>query len=73
MPFVIVLLFDVKSSDIIYRVFKRFKKSKISNKDIINDLKIKPHITFSSYENIDLEIVKERLNQFCSNNNKFKI
>lgn len=73
MPYAISLLFDIKSSDSIYRVFKRLKKNKISHKGLIHDLKIKPHITFSIYENIDLEIVKERLNQFCKNHNEFKI
>ena len=73
MTYAIVLLFDIKSSDSIYKIFKRFKKKKISPKDIIYDLKIKPHITFSVYENIDVEIAKERLNQFCTNNNKLII
>lgn len=73
MRYVIVLLFDIKSADTIYRVFKRFKENKISHNDLLNDLKIKPHITLSSYEKIDVKIVKERLTQFCKNHNKFKI
>ena len=73
MPYAIVLLFDEKSSDSIYRVFKRFNEKKISHKGLIHELKIRPHITFTIYENIDVEIVKERLNQFCKNHNKFKI
>ena len=73
MPYAIVLLLDEKSSDSIYRVFKRFKEKKISHKGLIHELKIRPHITFTIYENIDVEIVKERLNQFCKNHNKFKI
>lgn len=73
MPIAIVLLFDKQSTDSIYRVFKRLKKNKISHKGLFHDLKIKPHITFSIYENIDVEIVKARLNQYCKNLNEFKI
>ena len=73
MTYVIVLLFDIKSADMICRVFKRFKEKKISHKDLLNDLKIKPHITLSSYEKIDLKIAQERLNQFCKYHNKFRI
>ena len=73
MAIVIVLLFDKQSTDSIYRVFKRFKEEKISHKGLIHDLKIKPHLTFSIYENIDVEVVIERLNQFCKNHNEFKI
>lgn len=73
MPYAIVLLFDEKSSDSIYRVFKRFREEKISQKGLIHDLKIKPHISFSIYDKIDTEIAKERLSKFCKNHNKFKI
>jgi len=73
MRYAIVLLFDKKSSDTIFRVFKRFKEKKISHKGLMNDLKIKPHITLSVYDSFDVELAKERLNQFCRNYNKFKI
>ena len=73
MPIAIVLLFDKQSTDSVNRVFKRFKEKKISHKGLLHDLKVKPHLTFSVYENIDVEIVKERLNQFCKNHNEFKI
>jgi len=73
MLYAIVLLFDIQSSDSISRVFERFNKKNISHKGLIHDLKIKPHITFSVYENIDIEIIKTRLNQFCKNHNEFKI
>lgn len=73
MRYVIVLLFDKKSADTIFRVFKRFKEKKISHKGLMYDLKIKPHITLSFYENLDVEIAKERLNKYCKNHNKFTI
>ena len=71
MPYAIVLTFDEESSIIITQVFKRFKDKKISQ--MLYDEKMKPHITLTNFDNIDTDIVKERLTLFCIETKPFKI
>ncbi|MFW9999185.1 MAG: 2'-5' RNA ligase family protein [Candidatus Hodarchaeota archaeon] len=71
MPYAIVLTFDEESNHIITYIFRRFKNENIS--PILHDVKMKPHITLSIYENIDINIVKERLLLFSIETKPFKI
>jgi 2'-5' RNA ligase len=71
MPFAIVLTFDKKSTLMIEYVFKRFKETMISTTQY--DVKIKPHITLSNYEKLDIDIAKDRLKLYSKKTNQFKI
>lgn len=69
MPVAFVLTFDEKGSFSLNQISKILKRSKIT----FYDLKVKPHITLTSYKEIDLEIAKNRLNQFCEELEPFNI
>ncbi|MFW9785648.1 MAG: 2'-5' RNA ligase family protein [Candidatus Heimdallarchaeota archaeon] len=69
MPVAFVLAFDEKSSFYLTQISKILKKSKIT----FYDLKVKPHITLTSYKEIDVEIAQNRLTQFCEELEPFKI
>ena len=69
MPVAIILGFDEESTTILNRVFKKIKENKFNSYYQL----VTPHITLTSYENIDLQIAKERLKQFCSKANPFRI
>jgi 2'-5' RNA ligase len=71
MPYAIVLSFDDESSFPIYHIFKKFKKKKIGS--MLYDPKMKPHITLTTYENINTPSAKERLSLFSVENKPFKI
>jgi 2'-5' RNA ligase len=68
-PVAIVLAFDEESTNILNRVFEKLKESKYNSYYQL----VKPHITLTSYENIDLQVARERLHQFCDNANPFRI
>ncbi|MFX1448546.1 MAG: 2'-5' RNA ligase family protein [Promethearchaeota archaeon] len=69
MPVAIILGFDDESTTVLNRVHRKLKESKFNS---YYELVI-PHITLTSYENIDLQIAKERLNQFCRSIDSFRI
>ena len=71
MPYAIVLSFDDESSFPIYHIFKKFENKKIGS--MLYDPKMKPHITLSTYENINTQSAKERLTLFSIENRPFKI
>ena len=71
MPYAIVLTFDKESSLIITQVFKRFKSKKIS--PMLYEEKMKPHITLIIFNNIDIDLAKEKLKLFSIEAKSFKI
>jgi len=69
MPVAIVLGFDVESTAIINEVFKKLKGRKFTSYYEF----VMPHITLTSYETIDFQIITERLTQLCNNFAPFRI
>ena len=69
MPVAIILGFDEESTNILNHVFKKLKESKFNSYYQL----VVPHVTLTSYENIDLQVAKERLKQFCNSLNPFRI
>jgi len=69
MPVAIILAFDIESTKNLNRVYKKLKENKFNSYFEL----VMPHITLTSYENIELQVVKERLNRFCSSINPFRI
>ena len=69
MPIAIILAFDEESTNVLNRVFKKLKESKFNS----YYQRIVPHITLTSYENIDLQVLMERLKQLSSGINPFRI
>ena len=69
MPVAIILAFDEESTNKLNRVFKKLKESKFNSYYEL----VMPHITLASYETIELQVVKERLNRFCGGINPFRI
>ncbi len=71
MPYAIVLTFDEISNHKITQVFKRFKEKQISTMFFVE--KMKPHITLTVYDKIDVTIVKERLTLFIIETEQIRI
>ena len=69
MAVAIILAFDEASTNVLNRVHKNLKEHKSNSYYQL----VIPHITLTSYESIDLQVVRERLHQFCANNKPFKI
>jgi 2'-5' RNA ligase len=69
MPVAIILGFDEESTTVLNRVFKKLKENKFNSYYQL----VIPHITLTSYENIDLQVAIDRLNQFCTSINPFGI
>ena len=69
MPVAIVLAFDDESTKILNRVYKKLKENKFNSYFQL----VIPHVTLTLYENIDLHMALERLQQFCNNINPFRI
>ena len=65
----IILGFDEESTTILNRVFKKLKEGKFNSYYQL----VVPHITLTSYENIDLQEAMERLKQLSNNVNPFRI
>ena len=59
MPVAIILGFDAESTHIINQVFKKLKENKFTSYYQF----VMPHITLTSYETIDLQVITERLTQ----------
>ncbi|MFX1380688.1 MAG: 2'-5' RNA ligase family protein [Promethearchaeota archaeon] len=71
MPYAIVLSFDEESSFPILQIFEKFKDEKIGS--MLYDPKMKPHITLSTYENINIQYAKERLSLFSVENKPLRV
>jgi len=69
MPVAIILAFDIESTKSVNRVYKKLKENKFKSYYEL----VMPHITLTSYENIELQVVKERLSRFCGSINPFRI
>ena len=69
MPVAIILAFDGESATILNRVYKKLKENKFNSYYQL----VVPHITLTSYENIDLQVATERLKRFCKSYNPFRI
>ena len=69
MPVAIILAFDEESTTILDRVSRKLKESKFNSYYQL----VIPHITLTSYENIDLRVAIERLKRFCNSYNPFRI
>jgi len=69
MPVAIILGFDEESTNILNQVFKKLKESKFNSYYQL----VVPHVTLTSYENIDLQVAMERLKQFCDGVNPFNL
>lgn len=69
MPVAIILAFDGESTNILNHIFKKLKESKFNS----YYQQVVPHITLTSYENIDHQEVLERLKQLSNNVNPFRI
>ncbi len=69
MPVAIILGFDEESTNILTHVFKKLKEGKFNSYYQL----VVPHITLTSYENIDLQEAMERLKQLSNNVNPFRI
>lgn len=69
MPVAIILGFDDESTLVLNRVHRKLKESKFNSYYQL----VIPHITLTSYENIDQQVATERLKQFCSKANQFRI
>jgi len=69
MPVAIILGFDEESTNILNHVFKKLKESKFNSYYQL----VVPHVTLTSYGNIDLQVAMERLKQFCDGVNPFRI
>ncbi|MFX0074445.1 MAG: 2'-5' RNA ligase family protein [Candidatus Hermodarchaeota archaeon] len=69
MPVAIILGFDAESTKVLNRVHRKLKESKFNS---YYELVI-PHITLKSYDYIDLQVAKERLQQFCDDIDSFRI
>ncbi len=69
MPVAIILGFDEASTTILNCVFKKLKECNFNSYYLF----VVPHITLTSYENIDLQVVVERLPQFISTFDPFRI
>lgn len=69
MPVAIILEFDDENTNLLNRVFKKLKDNKFKSYYQL----VIPHITLKTYDNIDLQVIKERLKQFCINVDPFRI
>jgi len=69
MPVAIILAFDEESTAILNRVYKKLKEGKFNSYYRL----VVPHITLTSYENIDLQEAMESLKQFSNSVNPFRI
>ncbi|MFX1289116.1 MAG: 2'-5' RNA ligase family protein [Promethearchaeota archaeon] len=69
MPVAIILGFDEESTSVLNRVYRKLKESDFNSYYQL----VIPHITLNSYENIDLQVAMDRLEQFCKNKNSFRI
>ena len=69
MPVAIILGFDAESTNILNQVFRKLKENQFSSYYQL----VIPHITLASYDNIDLRVARDRLNQFCRSVNPFRI
>ena len=69
MPVVIIIAFDGENTAILNRVYKKLKDNKFNSYYEL----VMPHITLTWYEDIDLQVAKERLNQLCNSLNPFRI
>ncbi|MHA2290284.1 MAG: 2'-5' RNA ligase family protein [Promethearchaeota archaeon] len=69
MPVAIILGFDDSSTAILNRVFKKLKDNEFNSYYQL----VAPHITLTSYENIDLQVVSAKLKQFCEGINPFRV
>ena len=69
MPVAIILAFDEESTNILNHVFKKLKEGSFNSYYQL----VLPHITLTSYENIDFQEAMERLNQLCNDVNPFRI
>ena len=69
MPLAIILTFDEESTNILNRVFKKLKEGKFNSYYQL----VVPHITLTSYENMDLQEAMESLKQLSDNVNPFRI
>ena len=69
MPVAIILGFDEESTTVLNRVHRKLTESKFHSYYQL----VIPHITLTSYENINLQVATERLKQFCSEVNPFRM
>ena len=69
MAVAIILAFDEESTAILNRVYKKLKENKFNSYYQL----VVPHITLISYDNIDLQVVLERLKRFCNSYTPFRI
>ncbi len=69
MPVAIILVFDEGSTTILNRIYKKLKENKFNSYYQL----VRPHITLTSYENIDLQVVIERLKRFCNSYTPFRV
>lgn len=69
MPVAIILAFDEESTTILNYVFKKLKENGLNSYYLF----VVPHITLTSYENIDLQVAMGRLRQFCDTFDPFRI
>jgi len=69
MPIAIILGFDEASTKILIHVFKKLKEGKFNSYYQL----VVPHVTLTSYETIDLQVVTERLKQLCNTVSPFRI
>ena len=69
MPIAIVLAFDGESTTILNRVYKKLKENNFNSYYQL----VMPHITLKLYENIDLQVIMERINHLCDNLAPFRI
>ena len=70
MPFAIVLIFDEKSTLILEKIFTKFREFKIGSMHYED---MKPHITLTNYNTLDIKTAKDRLTLFSIENNQFEI
>jgi len=69
MPVAIILAFNEESTNILNHVFKKLKEGKFNSYYQL----VVPHITLTSYENMDLQEAMESLKQLSNNVNPFRI
>ncbi|MFX0012766.1 MAG: 2'-5' RNA ligase family protein, partial [Candidatus Hermodarchaeota archaeon] len=69
MPVAIILGYDEESTSVLNRIHRKLKESKFNSYYEL----VVPHITLTSYENIDLQVATVRLKQFCIKTNPFRI